>query len=107
MAQTQEIAHPDGPPHASRETPVAAAVAESRNRQIKGAPARLGEALALAQSDAVRRLLQIAGWMAVSHSEDHPSVDGRDLFVAALKAAEDITYESALTWFSGWIKQTG
>jgi KAP family P-loop domain len=107
MAQTQESAHPDGPPHASRETPVAAAVAESRNRQIKGAPARLGEALALAQSDAVRRLLQIAGWMAVSHAEDHPSVDGRDLFVAALKAAEDITYESALTWFSGWIKQTG
>ena len=107
MAQTQESVYPDAPPSSPAGAAMPGRVAASRNRRIKGAPARLGEAFELADSDAVRRLLQIAGWIAISHAEDHPSVDGRDLFVASLKAAEDTPYGSALTWLYDWIKQNG
>jgi KAP family P-loop domain len=104
MAQVQESAYPEGLPLGAD---VAGAAGESRNREIKGAPVTLGEALELAESESVRHVLQLAGWIAVSRAEDRPVVDGRDLFVAALATGKTDPSESAVTWLFSWVTQNG
>jgi hypothetical protein len=70
-----------------------------------GAPATLGEALDLAHSQSVRQTLRRAGWISVNRSQDQPSVDGRDLFVAALESGKDKPPLSTVGSLFGWIKQ--
>jgi hypothetical protein len=105
MAQAQESEYPDRPPYA----PLGAADAagESRDREITGAPATLGEALELAHSEGVRGALRFAGWISLSQAGDHPIVDSRHLFVAVLATGASDSSDSDGTWLSGWIGRNG
>jgi hypothetical protein len=105
MAQTQESGYPDAPTHSPLEGPIAGAVGESGNREIKAAPATLGEALELAHSQSVQQALRTAGWIAVSRSQDQPSVDSRDLLVAALQTGRDKPPRSAVGSLFSWIAE--
>jgi hypothetical protein len=81
------------------------AAAAPRNREMTGAPATLGEALDLAQSENAAQTLRMAGRISLGRSQDQPSVDSLDLLVAALETGKDKPAMSPVGSLFDWIKQ--
>jgi len=81
------------------------AAAASPHREMTRAPATLGEALDFAHSENATQTLRMAARISLGRSQDQPSVDGRDLLVAALETGKDKPATSTVGALTDWVKR--